>query len=133
MADERLKEIADRHAATTAGTWYYNGWGYNVSPGDVRAGDWLLFRTAESDVGAPADDRNGEFVAHAHQDVPDLLAHVAAIQAELDTLRRIFGDQIIDNDALSLAYRHGRADLLSEQEERIREKAAPLRTVRSGI
>lgn len=75
LSPEREAEIADRAEAATPGPW-------SVSPdySDVLAsdGEHLASYWHEAD---------GQFMAHAREDVPVLLAELAAVRAERDQAR----------------------------------------------
>ena len=101
MTDADLKAIQARADAATPGPWEYGPWGSRgMSAGDVHQRDRLLFRTAESEVGAEADDRNGAFVAHARADVPALLA-------EVRLLRGIVADQQKESGLFDAGFKTG--------------------------
>lgn len=93
MTDAELQEIRDRHAATTPGEWKVG------IPDDALCHCFHLSRTLSGkrvccnvfaneceDVTAPCaglDPVDAAFIAHAHQDVPALLAEIERLKADL--------------------------------------------------
>ena len=74
----KLQEIRERVEKATSGPWMlWNGWGplevdglhraSRIGPNRIREG----LRAGEGDIDGTKDDL--EFVAHARQDIPDLL------------------------------------------------------------
>lgn len=82
MSTDRLAEIKARAEKATMGPWgpYDN---YVVIPG-VGA---VEFETGNPFVGDSSHDTH--FVAHAREDVPYLLARVAALEAELSRIQQL--------------------------------------------
>ena len=84
LTDEQLAEIDARHFAARDGEWKTtttqedNAVVY-VDHESIHNAVTVLF---EADWGEVAD---AEFIAHAHQDVPALLAEVKRLRAERDT------------------------------------------------
>jgi len=70
----KLDEIQSRFDASTQGTWTDGAAGY-VYLGSDHVRDPLI--SVDTEVGKQAD---AEFVAHAHQDIPFLLAEVARLR-----------------------------------------------------
>jgi hypothetical protein len=84
LTPEQLAAIRERHGATTPGEWTFEcgsicDWGDSTF-----TMEWIDNRKASADQ----RDADGTFMAAAHQDIPALLAHVAALEAEVDMLRR---------------------------------------------
>lgn len=91
MSAERLAEIDGRFAGTSEGEWLYF-----PEDSSVCAMDGVIpCEVADlSNNSADEPQGDGEFIAHAHQDVPDLLAEVKrlkAVEAELRELLGCFG------------------------------------------
>lgn len=96
LPDARLAEIEARHGAATPGPWLDdNGYRVYVPAASVRKllphsphiedRDHLLLETKHNDVSNPHDST---FIAHAWQDVPDLLAEVRRLRAALAVRER---------------------------------------------
>lgn len=100
MTEERLAEIEAREQAATGGPWQHRPHGHYDDWGLIRAADGmpvasanLLARHPEAHprpdprtgrVPEPEEiQRNGQFLAHARQDVPDLVEEVRRLRAEL--------------------------------------------------
>lgn len=92
LSRERIEEIAARAEAATEGPWEVGGGGGAHMDGTR---DWYT-------VDCPWNERTkyriglaamqlpeAEFVAHAREDVPALLAHIAALEAEIARLRAV--------------------------------------------
>lgn len=92
LGDERLAAIAVRAAAATPGPWEsvvtetgfgvkYLGSLAGLRPAQlefVYQDEGVLFEATTT-----AEDKDAEFVAHARQDVPDLLAEVGRLRVQL--------------------------------------------------
>ena len=91
----RLAEIRARADAAMPGPWRANG--DRVLAGDVLWGDAVLRA------------QNAEFVAHSRDDIPYLLALVAARDRELAELRGLLADLCEDSRAAAAAVRYRRA------------------------
>lgn len=81
MDAERLAEIRARCEAATAGPWWHD-WNMGGSPNEVWvSGDsWGLICTTDGGVGD--EDKDAEFIAHAREDIPALLAEVERLRGE---------------------------------------------------
>lgn len=94
MTTERLDEIGARTRAATEGPWtaWDSGYGYHIGVGDLGEGGQpvrllparILPEGTRTDIGRRGD---AEFIAAARRDVPDLLAEVERLRAELGDLR----------------------------------------------
>lgn len=127
MTPEERRAIRDRYLESSPGHWQASS---ALSPSGlvlVRCGGMgdATFGSGQRSLA------NAEFTAHAHQDVPALLAHADALQARLDAaeadrdqLRAIFErDVLTDSEAMRLAYERGKAD---------RSAASHLETIREA-
>ena len=86
MTTEQIAAIAARANAATAGPWSFD----SDYPDEVFGPDGDAVATCYGNLGL--DDGYSEedvaaFIAGARQDIPALLAHVAAIEAEVERLR----------------------------------------------
>lgn len=89
MTPEQLNEITARHEAATPGPWKHDD-------GDTW-GDYSIYapnREFLANIGGPiqvieivsdTDKANAEFIAHARQDIPNLVTEVKRLAAERDT------------------------------------------------
>lgn len=126
MTPERLAEIKARAEAATKGPWHFihdddsmcmNCFGVATDPhAEITVQEDLgsfvaacLLQT-EARI-APADgkwEENTLFIAHARQDIPDLLAELARVTAERDQLQAIFErDVLTDSEMARMAYERG--------------------------
>ena len=97
--EQRLVEIRERHAATTKGPWRPSRWHSDSCPPDCDDQSCFVLVTSPSGLVGDTDTEPGdvfyaerdpattgtadvEFIAHAHQDIPILLA---ALDAALST------------------------------------------------
>lgn len=79
--DRCIQEIRERHAASTPGEWYPNRDG---SFHDVRIHDDDPSTLVDGMVAGLMEATDAEFIAHAHQDVPWLLAEIERLESQLD-------------------------------------------------
>jgi hypothetical protein len=90
LSDERLAEIKARHAAATKGDWTWHPKGYkeaaSVHVWTEDEGQRPLFY-AYPQGSAWATDDDIIFVGDAYQDIPDLVAEVERLKAELAKAR----------------------------------------------
>lgn len=88
MTDERLAEIEAREKVATHGPWNYSGVPYNLyeDPTIFGPNDEYIAQTVY-DMQSGSQNHNIDedtiFIAHARQDVPDLIAEVRRLQDEL--------------------------------------------------
>ncbi|MGW3490596.1 hypothetical protein [Streptomyces sp. NPDC001054] len=87
LTPERLREIAERAAAATAGPWC-------TDSAEIHQGDQYVAGALWIGETCRVDDADGgtadaAFVAAARTDVPDLLAEVTGLHAEVDQLRNV--------------------------------------------
>ncbi|MYR28648.1 MULTISPECIES: hypothetical protein [unclassified Streptomyces] len=87
LTPERLREIAERAAAATAGPWCSDSAEIHQGAEYVAGALWIgeTCRVDDADGGAA----DAAFVAAARADVPDLLAEVTRLRAEVDQLRDV--------------------------------------------
>lgn len=85
LTDDQIAVIRARHEAATPGPWRFCYYGFNADyrDGDVRA------NCQPPNIVSDASERDGVFIAHARQDIPALLAHAAALEAEVAGLRQV--------------------------------------------
>lgn len=86
LTDQQLADIEARHQAATPGTWWNDGHEIYTGEPDTPAASTWIGETCNIDL-PDHGDANGTFIAHAHADVPDLVAEVirlrvAAVQRE---------------------------------------------------
>lgn len=103
LTTEQLAEIAARANAATRGPWrisdgqYASPWEKRLPEGStaiVSFGTPFAVGFAVAAVPPPHFSlQDAEFVAAARDDIPALLAHVAALQAEIDWLKRLHEDE----------------------------------------
>jgi hypothetical protein len=84
ISNERLAEIEARCEAATEGPWYANPGGY-VELDEFGEGEHF---NGIADTWNANDGKDAEFIAHARQDVPDLIATVREQAAEIEDARR---------------------------------------------
>lgn len=82
LTQEQIQEIKARHEATTPGAWVdrepreTTGFGHTVF--SLRTCQHILSMHGKNKQEKLA---NAEFIAHAHQDIPALLAHIEELEA----------------------------------------------------
>lgn len=75
LTDQQLADIRQRAEAATPGPWHLD---------EDDAEIWSADHSMVADIWEPTHaSMNGEFIAHARQDVPALLAEVARLRAQL--------------------------------------------------
>lgn len=86
MTDEELDAIAARADAATAGPWFPD-----YDPRDDGADQVVTERLTIAFMATPKvrHERDAEFIAHAREDVPRLVAEVRRLRAEEARLRGI--------------------------------------------
>lgn len=83
--DERLSEIRAREAAATPGPWEHDDLDrFRVQ--DSGRGN-MVCRTMSNEPNPREQWADAEFIAAARSDIPDLLAHIAALTAALTAAR----------------------------------------------
>lgn len=83
MTPERLAEIRERAGAATQGPWEHRQ-PFGTQNHAVITADGDLGNDNE---GVWYEETDAEFIAHSREDVPDLLAHVDHLTAEVERLR----------------------------------------------
>lgn len=88
--ENRLREIRERHAASTPGEWYVGR--SRITSADTSPRIYYRHRGHEHSVARIAGvkfiehggsvESDAEFIAHAHQDVPFLLADIERLEKE---------------------------------------------------
>jgi len=95
MSDERLAEIKARVEAATPGPWERNNLAGRPER-EVFAGDYLIgdFGVGgwKDDEGADRVEINADFIAHARQDIPGLLAEVQRLREHVASLEQGYKD-----------------------------------------
>lgn len=103
MTAERLQEIQDRANAASPGEWRTDGYGNMIwaknpygkgemQVADIRGWGHLTGRGCgacgmEDESAAAIQDANGEFIAHARTDIPDLLEEIKRLMREVGDLK----------------------------------------------
>lgn len=83
MTPEELSEIVERSLFATFGEWAIhtiNDSDYNVY---VTKDDGDVYH-----ICSYASEKDAEFIAHARQDIPDLISEIERLQAQIDTMRK---------------------------------------------
>lgn len=97
ITEERLDEIRERLDAATPGPWRPDNDepGYVIAPDDPSGWDgYLIASTVDHDGGLFVQEHNAELIAHAPQDLADLLAEVERLRDELAKAREVTDDMI---------------------------------------
>lgn len=93
LTAERLAGIAARTEAATAGPWCADAWEIYQGSEYVPGVSLWIGETCRG-TGSPEQDRaDAAFVAHAREDVPALLARVAALESERHTTNEALAEQ----------------------------------------
>lgn len=79
-----LESIKARHAATTPGLWAYAN-----NQGEKPDGGWNVYVPSRGVVTRQAYREDAAFIAHAHLDVPCLVAEVEACRGVIADLLRV--------------------------------------------
>lgn len=99
LNDDELRSIREREQAATPGPWVHgtsdklSKWAYDVAWYHGLGMDERDHYTVQTAPGVDYRDRqapsecDAEFIAHAREDVPALLAHASALQEEVGLLR----------------------------------------------
>lgn len=83
LSPERETEIRERAEAATEGPWAADGAEiYRAPNGIIRISQWVGETLDIDDRGR--SNRDAEFVAHAREDVPALLAEIDRLRAEIE-------------------------------------------------
>lgn len=95
MTDERLQEMRKRLEGISEfpPPWRYADWSEQPACVLENVSGLILLSMVQTDLTSSQDDIVGPFVAHARQDVPDLLAEVERLRREVATLQGIISDQ----------------------------------------
>lgn len=83
MTDNEIKQIEDRCNKATSGPWV----SYIEGRDHESGSDFIM--TAGNDIeltGATADDQ--DFIAHARQDIPDLINEIYSLKSEINKLKK---------------------------------------------
>jgi len=78
LSDEELKAIRDRCEAATAGPWKSC-----IEGRDHESGSSFIMTSSEDIELSGATDADQDFIAHARQDVPQLVDEVARLRRRL--------------------------------------------------
>jgi uncharacterized protein YlxW (UPF0749 family) len=82
MTEERLRELEKLHNASYPGEWTYDAQDMFVCHEHVGGPGLFMIATCDKD--------DGEAIAAAHNAMPDLLAEIRRLQAEVARLRQVF-------------------------------------------
>jgi hypothetical protein len=96
---QRLAEIEERCKGISRGPWWQKSWKQETHP-DPNALELSQLLCYLDDEGVPRFwnwNTDGEFVAHAREDIPFLLGEVAALRTELDELRKVASEVVWSN------------------------------------
>lgn len=86
MNDKQLDAIRNRYESTTQGEWVYDGMHNEIQ---VPSSDefWLIISELRTHPNEKISDEFGhcynpdfDFIAHAHQDIPDMLNYIEALE-----------------------------------------------------
>jgi hypothetical protein len=102
--DARLQAIENREKAAVVGPWEYHSWAsdYPDHGSVVSTAGGVVVYTTDSSYSWDRDDHNGAFIAHARQDIPDLVA-------EVKLLRQVIADQQQESALYDAGYAAGYA------------------------
>lgn len=95
LTNEQLAEIRKRAEATTAGPWYVSALaeGYIYAGGEFTVVASTVEYNEDGSVHTRLDNDksvdNQEFIAHARQDVPALLAEVERLRREISFIAHV--------------------------------------------
>ncbi|WP_155353182.1 hypothetical protein [Acrocarpospora macrocephala] len=108
MTDDRRAEIQQRREAldlhATAGEWRYLGDDcVLVFPDDGGMAENVASITVWGEAGSEEESALGEFISHAKDDIPDLLAEVARQKAVIDVLAARVGHDLTSSACLRRA------------------------------
>jgi hypothetical protein len=94
LTQQELAGIRERERAATPGPWAHDRFQTDIMFVFGPNTEMVMSRTAEgfamirgSGAGLPMDD-NGEFIANSRADIPALLDHITALEAELAEARK---------------------------------------------
>ncbi|MFZ7945721.1 hypothetical protein [Neobacillus sp. 19] len=115
LTDEQLAEIRKRAEAATPGPWVWEKFALDEDDWDTEM-PWLGNATESvmdfgdceqyyPTQGTPPNDADAEFIAHARQDVPKLLAEVARLNRKNNLYRKALRSAVM-----------GAVDITSEEE-----------------
>lgn len=97
ITQDQIQQIKDRAEAATAGPWEFRENEFNMDGdngdhiGAIRSLDWWI--AAIDDAGWDEDAKaNATFIAAARSDIPALIAHIEALQAEVADLDKALGE-----------------------------------------
>lgn len=107
MTPAELEAIKARCDAATAGPWEAYSASCCPDMGGVSSSEYVVHAAQLGNVGHPALLTDAEFIAHARQDVPALLAEVARLKAVVDIQLR---GRILDVARAEAAYDKGYKD-----------------------
>lgn len=97
ITEKRLDEIRERLDAATPGPWRPDNDepGYVIAPGDPSGWDgYLIASTVDHDGGLFVQEHNAELIAHAPQDLADLLAEVERLRGVLAKAREVTEEKV---------------------------------------
>jgi hypothetical protein len=113
MDAKRLQEIRERTEAATPGPWKFEiddtfrkydfivRTAYDV-PSDSPDIEVVIRNHVGKEIGDKDYLSNFEFIAHARQDIPDLVAEVERLRAVLETLANVDNYKLYDSECVEL-------------------------------
>jgi hypothetical protein len=116
MTNEELKAIRERAEAATPGPWYWekldaDGWNDTEMPCLVSASDEGVMDFGDCEQyypteGSPPNDEDAEFIAHAREDVPKLLAEIERLRKQFDYITELalefYENDYVDDDGITV-------------------------------
>ena len=85
MTQEELEKIREREQAATPGPWTVDIW--SSQPNTVQGISPIGICTDYGDYGP--ENADAEFIAHAREDIPDLLQHIEEQNSYIEGLEKI--------------------------------------------
>jgi chromosome segregation ATPase len=113
LTPERLAEIKARAEKATPGPWTAtyeesDQWTSITGAGLFDGGHWMVCPEVATTEGEPGED--SDFIAHAREDVPDLMAEVERLQRERDNALRHVDAAVIAQNKERFMKRDAEAD-----------------------
>ena len=119
MTPEELKEIEERCNKATPGPWYFHpGDSYCAFPSIMtRNKHFLVFDIADdAPTEFPGRDEDADFVAHARDSIPSLLAYIKELESQISEHERVCSLRTLADGMNKLC-----PDLVEELIKRVKE------------